>query len=744
MIRRSGHFVSLFSCVVAVALLSFTPLFGQQQGQGAASGIGDEDLFRLDKAPETPEELWRAARLMHRLGRFDLAQQFLQQFLAKNPDEALLIRLIESQDMVVLNEMRLVEQLREPALEIIRKAEAAARRRARDPDRIARMIDYLSRSRAHRAYAIEQLRAAGADAVPPLVNYLRSLSDGRDRLEVVYVLGRLGTPAVRPLIAASLSGDQALTRDILRALSRSDDERVLPVLRYFAEAPEVPPGLRDLARLLVEERTRRSYAALPSAVSQLTGLARDYYLGRARIEAEPDGTVRIWRWVPGEGLLARSVSPEYARLFLANRTARLALRLDPNHVPAAVLVVATVLEAVPAIETPEGELNWGDTESAAAIRAALAAGDRVVGGVVEFALQEDRPRLATRALRVARELLAADRLGFSSALGGSVERAMRSFNPRVRFSALEAVLSARPVRSFPGSSEVARLLAGYVTLQGEQGELVLLASDPRKGTELADRFSDIGASVRPVSSPEECLSYVRGRIGVGGLIVVLPLRGTEPELFVAALRADVRTRGLPVLVLVEPGQVERWKHLENGYGPTRVSVSPATEEVAVREAEWFVGAAEPLTPEERSAYVERALGWLVEIARGQIPAIEIAPAVPGLLEALRTESSAAWAAEALAYVGRKDVQAALLQVVMNASFPDEVRVAAARAARLSIRRHGLLVAAAPDRLAASVESVEAAGPLAREVELLLALLGPEDRATGMALVDAEPARYREQ
>ena len=716
-------------------------LVGACAQEGEDRGARARPQFELLKLPQTPPEYWRAARFMYKVGQLGQAKRYLQQFLQSNPDDELLVRLVESPDFSILHEMRHSPELGDLAAELLKRAEAAVRRRATDPERIRKMIGYLSRGAAYREYALRQLRAAGADAVPHLIAHLRALTDGRERSDVVAVMRRLDRRAVPPLIAALESNDPRLVRDVGLILSRIGDRRALTILRYFAESPDVPPGNRAYLRGAIETALRRSYTALPSAVDELVELGRDYYAGAIELPKEPDGTVRIWRWVPREGLQSRSVSPEYARVFLANRAARFALRLDPTRVDAAALVVATLLRAAPQIDG-NGELNWSDPDAAAAIWAAAEAGPNVLASVLDLAIQQRDRQLALRTLRVVRELVTVQHVAPTAELGRSLTGAAYSADPRVRFAAVEAILSTRAARRLGRGTEAVRLLASYLIPTKAEKEVAMLVVDPARASDLAVLFEGHGVQVRVFYSLSECLDYLYSHVGLSGLVVVLPVPGAEPSMLVSALRNDARTRGLPVLLLTEVNTTARWQHIERRYASVAVRVLPANESIAARYVEWLTSQQEALSSDEQTRYAERAIGWLQSIARGEIPGCSVEPALPVLIDALHDERLAAGAAAVLAYVGRPEVQVELLRVALNEAAPESSRVAAARAARESVRRFGLLVEAAGaglDRVAANSDGSTALG---RELRLLGATIAQGSRGSWDRLRDAEPAPFR--
>src|SRR5262249_20264860 len=162
-----------------------------------------------------------------------------------------------------------------------------------------------------RAYGIAQLRSAGADAVPFLLDALRDPSLAEHRTTILLAMEYLDQAAVPPLLAALASEDTGLVLDVLKVLGTLGDRDAVPRLRYLAEAPHIAPAIQAAARSAVQKILGAPYGDLPPVVEELVAQADRYYEHRVNLRATSDNRVRLWRWVPREGLKDELVSTSY-------------------------------------------------------------------------------------------------------------------------------------------------------------------------------------------------------------------------------------------------------------------------------------------------------------------------------------------------------------------------------------------------------------------------------------------------
>jgi hypothetical protein len=98
-----------------------------------------------------------------------------------------------------------------------------------------------------------------------------------------------------------------------------------------------------------------------------------------------------------------------------------------------------------------------------------------------------------------------------------------------------------------------------------------------------------------------------------------------------------------------------------------------------------------LTPEQKQAMRQQALDALSRIARGELPAFSIEPAIPVLLNALNEDTLAPASALILSHVRGPQVQRALLQALMSQQRPENVQVALAQALYGHVQAHTWLL-----------------------------------------------------
>ncbi len=729
-------FIALLSSLVFAVNVSRA-----QEPGGRGDDEGGAGPYELLKIPQTPEELWDAAKFMFTVGQLEQARGFLTQLLGAKIPAELLRKIGESEDYGVLARMKNSPMLREPALELLRRVETAVRAHATDPNRIRKMIGYLHRSPAHRSYAIEQLRAAGADAVPLLIAELTRLPQGPERARVVQAMTGLSDTAIPPLLAVLDSRRIDLVTDVLYVLGHIGNAYTARVLRYYAEAETVSEAVRVGAKRAIEAILRRSYKGLPAAYKDLTALAEHHFKHEHHwLPEPPDGMVRLWRWSETEGLQARRVSPEYADLYLTVQFARRAYELWPSSARARALVIAAALELVPS-QQPVAQLNDNRPELLGPVSAAALGGEVALSQALALALQQRRIALAETILTVWAEVGRPDRLFRTRATREVIRQALYWPDARLRLAALELALRARPSRAFPGSSGIVRSLAAYLSGAGHQARWFVVSPHRERAEQLAGLLREMGQEATLVSSVGE-LGRAAVSVRTPAILLMPPFPGLLNDV-VARLRLDPILSVAPVVVLLPADQLTRWRFLTNDYPGTVVAAFPEDVDQFKQLQEELARVRRPLDDQAMQELATRAADWLVTIARGEIPALSASGAQDILIAALRDPVVGLRAVEAVSYLDDPGAQAALLELVVDSSASDALRTAAARAARFSIRRHGLLVEPAPtDRLTQLLRGRQELGaPLYRELVLLAAALGGEPSFQREVLLRFTVPRY---
>ena len=350
--------------------------------------------FKLLKSPESPAEYWDAVKFSLNVGKHEDAAGYLDKLLTSNPPADLLIMIREKDAATYFPKLATSTDLQDKAIELLKLTEQAAQDRARDPERIQKFIDYLTRSPQQRGYGIAQLRKAGPDAVPHLLAALTDPSLSEHRATIVLSMQRLDSSAVPPLVAALAGDDHALLGDMITILSVLGDRDTVPHLRFLAETPEMPATLQSLARGAVEKILNKKYSDLPSAPEALAAQAARFYEHRVDVRPSSTGVVRLWRWTPREGVKSADVSVSYAEEYFGLGLCRQALALDPNYEPAQLVLLSLAMEKAAERVGIDQSLPEGPGGAAAE---ALAAGPELLSKVLVRALDDGHPAVAVSA-----------------------------------------------------------------------------------------------------------------------------------------------------------------------------------------------------------------------------------------------------------------------------------------------------------------------------------------------------------
>lgn len=238
-----------------VASASLTP--AQPPPAPPSTSDWSKDYRQFFKKPETVKEFWDALQFEIEVGRFDLAAGHLKGLLKKSEqDPAGLAKLEENVGVAAF--LRL-EQIRKwsddqnldaaakaDAHALVSRVTAAVRARLGDIKRIDKFVKNLNASEAERDYALKELYQAGAEAIPRLIEEMRTLK-GRERNAVFWALLRLKDDTIAPLIAALDIDDDQLRGDLISILRQRGAKQAIPNLLYYSALPKQPESIRQRA-----------------------------------------------------------------------------------------------------------------------------------------------------------------------------------------------------------------------------------------------------------------------------------------------------------------------------------------------------------------------------------------------------------------------------------------------------------------------------------------------------------------
>jgi CheY-like chemotaxis protein len=502
---------------------------------------------------------------------------------------------------------------------------------------------------------------------------------------------KLDSSAVPALVAALATEDPDLLLKVLTVLGALGGPDTVPHLRYFAEASQFQPALQSRARASVEQILKLQYSDLPAAADALVAQANRYYHHAVDLGVSSKGTVRLWRWIPREGLHADEVSVSYAEEYLGLELCRQALALAPDHQAAQVVMFSLALEKAADRVGVDQLLPEGPGQVSAE---ALVAGPALLNKVLAKGLDEGRSATALGAIRALAHTGTAELLAVEAGRHPPLVRALGVPDRRLQFAAADAVLSLRPQHSFPGSSQVILILSRALMSNGSAKALVI-DHDTARGTALASLAREAGYEAHYASGAREGFTIVAESADYELVFIEPNIRDPSLSTALNTFRADLRTAGVPIAIPGELAQQEDLLKLERRYPRVKYILRPQTLETLKLQLDpWLaLEQSKPLTSVERLESARRAAAWLARLARGEIRGIDHRPAEPALLIALQDEALAADAVAAISLLPSRNCQVALADLVLRDSTPAPLRVDAAQGLRQSLRLFGLQVPA---------------------------------------------------
>ena len=620
----------------------------------------------LLREPTNPDEYLDSILFLVAIGRPELARTYLERLIGQNLDSETLYALREKHGAAKLLRLTRVTQLDPFAMELYRQTGEAARAWARDPMRIAELIQRLSDSAEEQAWAIGELRKAGAAAVPHLLHVLESPERAAERPVATLALVHLGEEAVPPLIGVLQTDDLALKAVVISALRRIGDRRAAPFLYSLAAgaAPDDPQAI--WAREAVEELTGQRIDSPEAASDLLAGLADRYYQAAATLPSDGgQSPIELWTWNETEGVpVPRELSQQEAAYDLGLRFVRQALSLQPDNPRLQTLLMSLMLEHEAARTGPDRPLPRGP---GTAYELAVRRGTEIVAASLRRALAERRSRVALAATRLLGELNPENQLDAEGWRPGLLLETVEYPDRRVQLAAAKAVLDLQPTRPFAGSDRILSVLARAIGIE-DRPKVVVADVHVARGRQMAALFGELGYAPTLAGTGREAFTLAAESAGYDLICLDLMILRFDLSQTVANLRADARTADIPI-VIVGPLRFESsLAHLERRWSDVKFVVRPLDADgLRVQLDAALAGrGVNPLTAGERAAYREFAYDWLLRMANGELPLYDPLRAEKALERALSNPSLAPKAAKDLGLISFR--QSAVPSDVNFASF----------------------------------------------------------------------------
>lgn len=641
------------------------------------------EIEALLTEPTTTEEMWQVLDRDLAYGLDKQAEQHLKQLLAQPDLKEKILDLREKYGSAMLVRLQNHPDLRSAGQSLVDMANDAARARARDEQRIRHFIDNLVKSPEERAYALQQLRISGIHAFPVLIDALQHKQIDRGALiSTLFAMPRECWPAAA---AALDSGDEDLIGLMVDLLRHWDVRKAVDSLWYPAGAPKLSEGLRVHTSRAINDLLGLS-GSLPSPVLMLTRVAQRYYDHQSGFGTTP-ATVPIWRWENG-ALHAVSATISEAEEFYGTKAARQALAIDPNYEPAQALLLSLALDKA---YEKVGQDRPLPPAVNGVVETALSTGPRLLTDVLTKAIRERRTAVVLGAITALGQTGKANLLTGTPDRPAPVVQALNYPNPRVQFAAALATLEIHPQDYFQQAPRVVdtltRALAPETRLQA-----LVMDGNAGRGHDLESQLLQLGYQTQWAGSGRAGFTAAAQSSNIDLVVIEPRIQNWGLDETVANFRADARTAGVPIVLLARDDIRDRLDSLAHRYFNVYVVGRYNTKESFARALALELDpTTKPLTPAEKAINQRTALGWVLRLARGELPSFDIRPAADALTLLLPAPELGPTAAEALAFVPGAKTQARLAGIALSDahSLPNRLAAADALARNIQLSGRGL-------------------------------------------------------
>lgn len=686
--RRQNTALGTF---LAVAFLLTPSIYSQsQETTGPQSLETDPVVLAVQgSGPQSPSELLETTEILLNLGRFDLAQQYLDQLLQAKIDDEGLAALQRQFGSVLFYRFLREPQLGPSGIQFAKAVLQAAYRLSHDSARIERLISQLEDPAAEvRQTVITDLQEADTAAIGPLLKVLVDPARTSIHRLAREILRALGKPATDPLLAVLDSRDPAFHRVVIELLGDLGASHAAESLIQLAIDSEVEPSWQQTAR----QSLRKIVGVIPRHREATLFLRRridHYWSGQSPTAPDHENLVRVWHWDRQQQQLTSSkVTTEIAAVSQAARLAQDLQALNPGDLEARQLHLMTHLAASKLVGGLDQPL------SKQVIANARSFGLNMSERVLTEALQTNRPAAATAALEVLGQMGQADLLRSASAYPHPVVLALDDRDRNVRFAAAGAIMNIDSQNAYPGSSSLIKTLAHFVGATGGRQALVGFPNAKRAG-DLAGSLQLLGFETE-VAHTGNNLFQLASRLPDCEIILLSDAlaRPGASEL-IQTLRRDARTAEIPV------GLMARWDNL--AYVQAIAAGDALT--LAISELHTPSGAqacvanllslrnSPVVSPQKRTQHAQMALSWLTKIVErtADYSFYDVLRWQDSIENAIYKPELSAQASRLLGLLGSPSNQRALVSFASQPTWPLALRQAAADGLRVAVNRRGILL-----------------------------------------------------
>ena len=694
------------------------------------------DTLQYYKKPESALDYWRVMKHEIELGQFKLANEYLKGFLAKNPTDQELLQIQEKEGSSGFLRLLTIPELAKDAKPLVDRVGQLVQKSVTDPARLQKLIKDLvdgAEDPRETAFAINEMRKAGANAVPAILSALITTAEQpKEHALLLGALERLDHNTTPPLLAALEIDNPSIRAELIDVFRKRAEFSAVPFLWYYSAAADQSALVRTRAQQALTALIGIPGEGPPKAKEALTAEAEKYYRHLVDLGGA-GGPVIVWKW-DGKQLIPQSLTTSQAEEYYGLHFAGQALKLDPGFEPAQVTYLSLALDK--AIE--RAGINEPLTKAGAIKDLLTSVNPDLVIAVLRKALQENRVPVilgATRALGELAETKAAQPDGKGAPV---LVQALKYPDRRVQIAAADAIL--RMHRPAPVAvSRVDEVLRRSANADASPKVLLVDPNNDRANA-VAQAIQKAGYQVAISNSGRAALQRLAAAADIDA--VILDASVTDPQLayLLPQLRADIDAGRMPIVIAAQPQLVAELERRFGGTPGLVVTAETTNSSILKTVLDKQIKAQEgkPLTESERKDFAALAMLWLARIARGEVPGYDAQPVQNALLQGLVSNDLAPLAVEAVGSLPGADAQRQLARVVLDNGRPAGLRTAAAHSLTQSIQHFGLQLT--PEQVG-GLQALSVSAPDAKLKSGLAVVVGalrPDPRQTGQRLQQYVP------
>jgi hypothetical protein len=687
--------------------------------------LNPAEKLALFREPQTPAEIMKAVDVLAVAGRPVVIRYYLQKFLEQNIEPAEYAKIAESIGSRKLLQIAGNKNFQPQGQQAAAKIYAEAKKFWQDEKTVAESLEHWqnpdSVSEKNRNVKnfehLHGLWKGNNVSLPQLIEKLGETNSERELLELLAVLGTFSVNGRECLAAALNSGNPTLVFNAalsLAALIHADETFLLyPAL--FAESP-----LSEEQRQQIAETLEKRGFKLPNnenAAAELLKRANDYFEKKRSLKPAFDGNVRFWNWDEKEKKVKyiRMALPAAYRFF-AYRYAEQAYRIKPEIQEIQRWYLTTLFERTAHLNGLDTPLDWKTSGLTEKLRLAASQPSQ------QRPLLEEVLQAAIRKEHYAAAQVAAQMLGMlndkeplrptPNGQPNPLIQAVVAKDRRVRFAALESIMTIQPEVPYFGSSFVAETLVWFSRADGRR---ILVAAHPKQtdAAKTAGFFIGCGYQGELAQTCRNAMQLAAETPDTE--LVTVDLLTSEPPVseFAQEMRNDPRTADIPIAILADnqtilesaPNfqirpEMQKIDQLQPK-APFSVALSQTYPRIVSEDgAKWVNGdlfektGIQPVPPAIRIQQAQKSLQWIkiiVENAQKGRKIYHFEGLERAATNALRSDVRAEEGLELAAAIKSNAMQAEICETAANSLLPLELRQKAANAFKKSVQTFGVLL-----------------------------------------------------